>query len=312
MLISKSRPPIIPIIILQYHASVTQRLEGKMNSRSAPPSPGTLQRQERNRSRHGRPFHGYGFGENVYSDYYHDHFTYDPRMRPVYGFGGLPRGHRAGRPCSIHEDDSDGDETLRQSRAESRDSVTFGKAMTKLHQQISKSETFYNDFKSGYDRDIEGIKRYATEENLLSLWTLRVKGKKDPKAGGNQDGDDDLIEMAEKFPSMKRKLREALAEALCSIFPEGKGVGRKGEIRLNSAKRLKDKVVLAHSQILSLLDLVPKGPEHCEALLDELEKLKTLVNPEIERNKELYKGGDCEGAGGASGENGGGEQAQGW
>jgi hypothetical protein len=60
------------------------------------------------------------------------------------------------------------------------------------------------------------------------------------------------------------------------------------------------------------LDLVPKGHEHCEALLDELEKLKVLVDPDNVKNQGLYKGSDCESAGGASGEDGGGAQAQGW
>src|SRR4051794_21020244 len=100
-----------------------------MNSRFAPPSPGTLQRQERNRSRYGRPIYRYDFGENIYSDFYHNHFTNDPRMRPAYGFGGLPRGHRAGR--SIYDDESDGDEPIRQSRPtrmearDTKDSISF-------------------------------------------------------------------------------------------------------------------------------------------------------------------------------------------
>jgi hypothetical protein len=184
--------------------------------------------------------------------------------------------------------------------------LSFGQAMAKLHRQILKSEQFYNSFKSEYESDIERIKKYATDESLLSLWALRVKGWKDPGASGSQDIDnEELVETAEKFLLMKKKLREALGEALCSTMKERKGLSRKGAIRLKSAKRLKEKVVLAHSQVLALLDLVPNGHEHCEDLLSELGKLKVLIDPDDEKNKELYNGAYYEEGEGSNGENDG-------
>jgi hypothetical protein len=193
----------------------------------------------------------------------------------------------------------------RQGHAGNQKAISFGKAMIKLHQQIERAEQFYGQFRDEYNTDIQGIKRYVTDENLLTIWVLRVKGQRDPKVAGNQDEEEQqLAEAAERFPSFKKKLRDAFSEALCSTMNQGK-TDRKAAIRLDSAKRLKEKVVLAHSQILDLLDLLPKAPEHCEEMLRELGELRTLIDPTTEKNQELYGGGDGNGEAGEAGGGGG-------
>jgi hypothetical protein len=158
---------------------------------------------------------------------------------------------------------------------ERKSAFSFDKAMTKLCNQIAKSEEFFRAFKNEYNKDVERIKQYATDESLLSLWTLRVRGQKDPNAAGEGASDDDaLLDTAEKIPLMKERLREAFADVMSSAIKKEKSLGRKEQIHFESSKRQKEKVILANSQVSALLELVPKGPEHCDALVAELQHLK--------------------------------------
>jgi hypothetical protein len=50
--------------------------------------------------------------------------------------------------------------------------------------------------------------------------------------------------------------------------------------------RLRGKVPTANNQILPLLDAVAKEREECKALIIELERLRTLFNPDNDSNKE--------------------------
>lgn len=291
----------------------------RMNFRFFPTSP-VLKRQERDRGPFERPAYNYGVGHNVYSGFRFEPFNSNPYMSTGFGTRGRLHRHRimvdtrSGWGDDYHDSgDETGEVTGGQLGGSSRmnfrsadlarqgppgvqkTALPFGKAMNKLHQQIVRSEEFYSTFKSEYDNDVERIKNYANDESLLSLWVLRVKGERDPKVTGNHDrNDEELAETAEKIHFMKNRLRDAFAEALFSTMNNEKGPGRKGLIRYETAKRLKEKVALANSQVSALLDQVPKGPEYCIALLAEFEKLKFMLNPDDVKNKEMYAGADSE------------------
>lgn len=181
-----------------------------------------------------------------------------------------------------------------QAAGEQKTASSFGKAMIKLHHQIEKSEQCYSSLRGEYDADIERFKKYASDKSLLSLWTLRIKGQRDSDTEGAETEDDDkFVEDADKIPILKDKLRDAFAEATSSVIRKGTGPSRKGKIRFESSKRLKEKVALASTHVFALLDTLPEGPEYCDTLLAELAKLKTWLEPS-NSNGEVHKGGGYE------------------
>lgn len=155
-----------------------------------------------------------------------------------------------------------------------RDAVSFELAITGLHQQIMKSEGFYRMFKTGYESDIENIKKYVSEKTLVEIWVQKVKGDNHPQvasgaASGQFGSNDELIEIADKFQVAKRKLQAALADASGSTLDRATEHDRSGTIRDKSAKRLKEWVRVAQLQLPPLLELVIKSPENCDDLLKE-------------------------------------------
>jgi hypothetical protein len=150
--------------------------------------------------------------------------------------------------------------------------VPFDTALNRLHQQIMKSESFYQKFKTEYDSDIMNIVKYAKEKTLVDIWAQKVKGNNHnhPQAASGQSGsNDELIEMADKFQITREKLQVALANASGSTMDKTTERGRSGTIRDDSARRSKVWVRAAQSQLPALLDLVTKTPEHCDELLKE-------------------------------------------
>jgi hypothetical protein len=174
-----------------------------------------------------------------------------------------------------------------------RDTMPFGTAMIQLHKQIENASAFYNEFHTDYDCDVQPIKRYATVDVLSKLWVLKVIGKHDPRTteGDEVIEDDESLRFKVKFRDMKLRVEKALDAALSSTLKGGQHHSRRCVNRMESAKRLKEKVDTANEQILILLDAAADAREHCRALVDELELLKGLINPDLDNNKDLYKSG---------------------
>lgn len=212
-----------------------------------------------------------------------------------YGSGGQSRNaaHRQSGGNSWLVSAKHRDPSIQENRTtKAEESLTFDRAISKLSQQIVKSEAFYRKFKSEYENDVRSILEYATEETLLALWILRIEGKKRPSAAtDNPSADnDELIETADKFPIMQEKLLGAFAKASGSKLDETIRRSPKGSIRYRSAKRLKEKVMLAHSQISTLLKLVKEAPEYCENLVDELSAFKAVLEfNQTKKNAAMYK-----------------------
>jgi len=273
------------------------------------------------------------YRRNIYPDLYIDSLANDPRMGPRVEFGDRDRGGRGFddirrrgplpiRSGFVEEDDDiptsremrrgqdmrkpsqlsapmkHGDHYGDSSRSKSgpdKESLPFGKAMHKLHRQLLQAEEFYGNFQTEYDNDIEKIQRYANEKILSMLWVLRVGGIKNSAATLNEQDDenDDLADMTEKFSAMRKKVAQALQGAINSNIKEGTAPGRKSKIRLENGRRMRDKLITANQLILELLNSTPEARDDCKALIHELGQLKTLIDPDVEENKELYKGGDC-------------------
>ncbi|KAH7342218.1 hypothetical protein BKA65DRAFT_478120 [Rhexocercosporidium sp. MPI-PUGE-AT-0058] len=223
--------------------------------------------------------------------------------RDFYSSGSFPHGDGGPEPQALKP-------TYRNSRSrpnmsgQAEERQPLGKAMKKLHKLLGDVEKAYREFQDHFDRDVENIKSYATDKSLGSLWEMKVAGKK-----GHTDGEDvseTPESFAKKHEGMEKKLALALSIAIRSKFGP---VSRKAAIRIEDAHRLQEKVDTANTQIMDLLDKVPKDRDHCVSLLNELALLKSLVDPEADANKKLYRSGD--GADDEASEAEGDEQEQG-
>jgi len=299
---------------------------------------GLLRRDYSRGSRFDRPMDYYR--RNIYPDLYIDSPANDPRIGPRVEFGDTDRGGRRfdgirrRGPLPIRsgfveeDDDTPTNREMRQSQdmrkpnrpsapmehgdhygdpsrlgsGPDTESLPFGKAMHKLHRQLLQAEEFYGNFQTEYDNDTEKIQRYANEKILSMLWVLRVGGIKNSAATLDEQDDenDDLADTTEKFSAMKKKVVQTLQDAIHSNIKEGTAPGRKSKIRLENGRRMRDKLITANQLILELLNSTPEARDDCKALIHELGQLKTLIDPDVEENKELYKGGDCTSEGSGS------------
>ena len=253
---------------------------------------------------------------------------YDARMMDMRGVGSShdvrrrgagPRPIVPGRQPSAHPRSGWADDyhehrprpTMVASR---KDAMPFRGAMNKLFHQIEQARECYSEFQSQYDNEVFQIKNYATQKVLDELWGLRVAGKKDRRTleEGESITDEDSHEKPkEMFNDTRERMRRALEHAVYSTIQPGQE-SRKNAIRHEAAKRLQRKVATAQDQIMELLTSAPKGREDCDELLKELELLRILVDPENERNKQLYKAGDDgDGNVGGSDDEGGNDLPQG-
>jgi hypothetical protein len=172
--------------------------------------------------------------------------------------------------------------------------LPFGLAMKELHRKLEAAEKFYESFESEYEDDIKSIKAYAAKEILEKLWTRKVRGSNAPQAAStNQDGynDGDFAEYGGKFAAFRGTVRHALDEAMNSRLGDGAHDLQSGT-RYNSMCRLVEKIETANRQILPLLDGASKGQDACKVLIEELQQLKSLVDPENEKTKHIFKDGD--------------------
>lgn len=177
-----------------------------------------------------------------------------------------------------------------------KEALPFVSAMKGLHRKLEAAKQTYIHFQSEYDTETESIKKYATKEILEDLWTSKMRSKKGRSVLlEDQHGDeDDRYGYEEKFAGWKRKIAQALDEVLNSSIKKGTLNTPKNITRYQSMVRLREKLYTANRQILPLLDDVSKGREYCKALITELDLLKTLISPDHDNTRELYRGGDSD------------------
>ena len=172
--------------------------------------------------------------------------------------------------------------------------LPVGKAMKELHKQLLKAETTYTGFQRDYDQEVSSIQIYATDDMLKKLWVLKATGRRfnrssdqdqnyynDHRSNGLED--DELP--AARFEKTNKRIRQALQDALNSS-PTEQNCSRRQKARMDATERMREKIDTATGQITKLLHSAVKGREYCEALLREVEHLRSLVDPE--KNHDLY------------------------
>lgn len=162
----------------------------------------------------------------------------------------------------------------------------FALALKELHRKLEEAEQFYESFELEYEEDVRSIKVYASKEILEKLWTRKARGS---NGSTNQDGysDGDFAEYGAKFAAFKRTVSHALDEALKPMA--GNAALNRQSARHQSMTRLAAKIATANRQIVPLLDGACKGQADCKALVEELQELKGLVDPETEKSKQILK-----------------------
>jgi hypothetical protein len=190
-------------------------------------------------------------------------------------------------------DHRDREPRLRSAMSGRKSSISFGKGMKKLEKVLQKSDDFYHQFIQNFDNDMSSTANYATIEIQEKLWRLKIIGKKDKNAVRdiqNQRGDEeeDSEKPKKKFEEKKKDLTHALQVAMEVQFEKLKDTPR-SRACVQSAVRLQAKIRTANSQIIDLLEVSTEDRDQCEALLNEIRLLKTLVDPESDQNKDLFK-----------------------
>lgn len=189
-----------------------------------------------------------------------------------------------------------------------KDTLPFGKAMKKLRTVIKEAETAFSGFLKQYDSDIQSIREYTPDKILRQLWTLKLDSvskvpqqAEDPNRDqgyGNEDQDDNSkkINDSEDTPyeilnNQVMRVAVALKQAHTSMIGE-----KSSATVFKASERLKEKIETTGRQILELSQRAKDGNQDCEALLDELKGLYTL----LESNKKLFavekEGEDAEGS----------------
>ncbi|KAL2076215.1 hypothetical protein VTL71DRAFT_1158 [Oculimacula yallundae] len=186
------------------------------------------------------------------------------------------------------------------------DKEQFSKAMKRLFKELAEAETVYGDHQTAFDNDTTEIKKYAGDDSLGVLWKKKWAGKNGDSDGENAQEATEVF--SQTHADLKQKLEMALQEATLSKFTPGQDA-RRTPIQIENAKRLQEKVVTASKQIIDLLGNVSLHRDYSLSLLNELVLLKTLIDPELDANKSLYRPGAGVGAGDSAGAgNGDGQQ----
>ncbi|KAH8679726.1 hypothetical protein BGZ60DRAFT_428036 [Tricladium varicosporioides] len=163
----------------------------------------------------------------------------------------------------------------------------FGNAMRALDREIDTAQNFYEGFLQEYDGWIGSRSDYLTDDLLNAIWKNMIIGKKYKNSiSGDQinNSNNDLEEYTQKFTNQKRDIARAMSYALRSTMRGGRESSLVAA-RLNSARRLQEKIEIAQRQIAPLTHAALEGREHCVALITELKMLKNVMD--AESTKEL-------------------------
>jgi hypothetical protein len=244
-------------------------------------------------------------------DIYFDDLAIDSRLRRMmdsrlpYGFGFDRRSfdrHRDSegrrilddrqyppRPDIIHDDHG-----LERGLARARSGnppLPFGRAMRDLHRQLGQAEELYSRFQIEYDNDTATVRRYATATTLSDMWLRKVRGTRDPQTfaeGENRIADDELENFQARFAEMEMRVAAALQVAASSTLSGGRPSERQ-RARVEAANRLKQRVHLELGHFMNAMERAKATREDCWYLVNELQQWQTLLNPESEMNRELYR-----------------------
>ncbi|KAF4636183.1 hypothetical protein G7Y89_g1907 [Cudoniella acicularis] len=175
--------------------------------------------------------------------------------------------------------------------------IPFGTAMINLYRVLGEAEQVYQNFKSEYDRAIESSSmmiNYLPDDLLTAIWRKMLAAKKYKNTFSTQQNSMEQLEkFTQKFADAKDNVMRAMECALKSTIKEADN-SQFTMARLNSSIRLQQKVEVSNHHIRDLMESAPEGRHHCVALLVELDRLKTLINPADENNSKLYAVGDDE------------------
>lgn len=190
-----------------------------------------------------------------------------------------------------------GDEDLRfRSRSAGRrfGGVSFASALKQLHKELKEAEEIYTTFRDGFETDISNIKSYASSEILADLWDLKVNGG---KMGGrrtrrSESGGAELESKIDEFDAAGTKLLNALDAVITARHSNLPGPARKNDDPSDAARHLQRKIYVAGEQIDELLGKAFRSRDCWKNLINELVFLKELIDPENEKNKEMFQAVD--------------------
>ncbi|KAF7960826.1 hypothetical protein EAE96_000499 [Botrytis aclada] len=201
-----------------------------------------------------------------------------------------------GRILSPESTESMFDSSSDYEDARHKDTLPFGKAMKKLRTVIWEARVIYSGVLKEYDTDVQSVKTYTPERILRQLWALNLDSvSKVPEqtedfnqhAGyGNSDQDANIKKVNDSEDTLYEQLNHQIAQVMEALKQARVStVGDKSSATVfKASERLKEKIDTTGRQILELFQRARDGSQDCEALLDELNGLYTL----LEGNKKLY------------------------
>ncbi|TGO11815.1 hypothetical protein BTUL_0101g00370 [Botrytis tulipae] len=219
---------------------------------------------------------------------------YEPEFRLSRSFDRATK--NGGRILSPESTESMFDSSGDYEDARHKDTLPFGKAMKKLRTVIKEAGVIYSGVLKEYDADVQSVKTYTPERILRQLWTLKLDSvSKIPKqtedldqhAGyGNSDQDANIEKVNDSEDTLYEQLNHQIAQVMEALKQAHVStVGEKSSATVfKASERLKEKIDTTGRQILELFQRARDGSQDCEALLDELNGLYTL----LEGNKKLY------------------------
>jgi hypothetical protein len=194
---------------------------------------------------------------------------------------------------------------------EEGDEVDLGDAMSSLHTEIERAQSFYGAFMSSYKTEIAPL-LYLPRENLRAIWASKVTGSDHRHDQGrnietapvenveqnyhNQEAPQTSLpkkppkKNAHKFADIERGIKKALQYAVRSRT--GQNVSTVESVA--HGERLIEKVRLAETQIRRILGDSTRSYDDCYALHSELGTLKSLIDPDNELNRLAFGDDEAE------------------
>ncbi|KAF7953556.1 uncharacterized protein EAE97_000955 [Botrytis byssoidea] len=219
---------------------------------------------------------------------------YEPEFRLSRSFDRATK--NGGRILSSESTDSMFDSSSDYEDARHKGTLPFGKAMKKLRTVIKEAGVIYSGVLKEYDADVQSVKTYTPARILRQLWTLKLDSvSRIPKqtedleqhAGyGNLDQDTNIKKVNDSEDTLYEQLNHQIAQVMEALKQARVSTVREKSSAtvFKASERLKEKIDTTGRQILELFQRARDGSQDCEALLDELNGLYTL----LEGNKKLY------------------------
>ncbi|KAK5663512.1 hypothetical protein OQA88_3942 [Cercophora sp. LCS_1] len=141
-------------------------------------------------------------------------------------------------------------------------------ALLALSEEVKSWAKFYRDFYQEFEHQVSGLKDWAQDSTLDTLWKDRVSAKLRGKAESER-----LRSMADRVLNCRETVKEAI---------ENKGGGRRStqeakykiEHQVHTAKK-----ALVYCEVLGeLIDRAPEERAVCKHLVTELEEARSLLN----------------------------------